>query len=82
MVQLDEEDGLKTKPDSINNDEPLSRTIQTALMGKGKEIEKEKDNHSGIKKHSSTREKTKEKKKRNGRKVVSIDHDDDEMNKM
>jgi len=54
--------------DSINNDELLSRTIQTALMGQGKEKEREKDNHSGIKKQSSIREKTKEKKKRNGEK--------------
>ncbi|KAG7577711.1 Clathrin/coatomer adaptor adaptin-like N-terminal [Arabidopsis thaliana x Arabidopsis arenosa] len=71
VVQLDEGDGLKTKPDASNNDEPLSRAIQTALMGKGKEKEREKDNperdlDSRIKGRSSGREK--KTKKKNGEK--------------
>ncbi|KFK39167.1 hypothetical protein AALP_AA3G208900 [Arabis alpina] len=68
VVKLDEGDESKTKSDARNNDEPLSRAIQTALMGKGKEKEIEKGNHnrnlgSEIKEQSSTREK---KKKKNG----------------
>lgn len=46
VVKLDEGDDPKTKPDaSSSNDEPLSRAIQTALMGKGKGKESVKDNH-------------------------------------
>ncbi|CAA7051367.1 unnamed protein product [Microthlaspi erraticum] len=66
VVKLDEP---KTKPDANSNDEPLSRAIQTALMGKGKEKEREIDNHKNyldsgiIIEQSSRREK---KKKHNG----------------
>ncbi|KAJ0264374.1 AP-3 complex subunit delta [Hirschfeldia incana] len=46
VVKLDEGDEPKTKQDaSSSNDEPLSRAIQTALMGKGKEKERVKDSH-------------------------------------
>ncbi|CAH8302113.1 unnamed protein product [Eruca vesicaria subsp. sativa] len=76
VVKLDEGDEPKTKPDasSSSNGEPLSRAIQTALMGKGKEKESEKDNHeihldTENTEQSSRREnkkKKKEKKKKNG----------------
>ncbi|KAF8103683.1 hypothetical protein N665_0186s0051 [Sinapis alba] len=69
VVKLDEGDEPKTKPNaSSSNDEPLSRAIQTALMGKGKEKERVKDNHeinldTGNIEQSSRREK---KNKKNG----------------
>ncbi|XP_019102507.1 PREDICTED: AP-3 complex subunit delta-like [Camelina sativa] len=71
VVKLDEGDDFKMKPDASSNDEPLSRAIQTALMGKGKEKEREKDNHErsldpGIKEQSSRKEK--KTKKKNGEK--------------
>ncbi|XP_023642007.1 AP-3 complex subunit delta isoform X1 [Capsella rubella] len=72
VVKLDEgDDDLKTKPNASSNDEPLSRAIQTALMGKGMGKEREKDNHekildSGIKEQSSGKEK--KTKKKNGEK--------------
>ncbi|KAL0743471.1 hypothetical protein Bca4012_084984 [Brassica carinata] len=68
VVKLDEGDEPKTKPNaSSSNDEPLSRAIQTALMGKGKEKVRVKDNHEidldteNIEESSKREKKTKKK---------------------
>ncbi|XP_010465916.1 PREDICTED: AP-3 complex subunit delta-like [Camelina sativa] len=71
VVKLDEGDDIKMKPDGSSNHEPLSRAIQTALMGKGKEKEREKDNperslDSGTKEQSLRKDK--KTKKKNGEK--------------
>uniref|UniRef100_A0A1J3IHJ0 AP-3 complex subunit delta n=1 Tax=Noccaea caerulescens TaxID=107243 RepID=A0A1J3IHJ0_NOCCA len=85
VVKLDEGDEpritpkAKTNPEAVNDDESLSRAIQTALLvkNKGKEIEKEEritnsgqqeEESSRIENHTSleTKKKEKKKKKKNG----------------